>query len=543
MSDNKLPSDLTPKTVNTPKELIPVVSGAEAVIAVDVGYRDIKIVELRQKQGSSDWQLERSEILDFSRENSEEEDKAKISVLKKFFAERNIKKAKVVCLINDANVLNKRILTPLMSTPELKEAIHWKTKEYINFPLSQACIDFKIIGKVEVENETKDEILVVACPQKTINDYLSLFEEVKVLPTSFVSLAIAIEHSLCEIGLKENETVAFVDLGATHTELQIFKDKKFKFGRKLPVNCNAITKALTTVLQGPAGKIALSLEEAEIIKKECGLPLPSNDAVCSKTITANQVLSLIRPEIEKLVSEIEHSFYYYREEFQAGKVDRLILVGAGANLKGLAAFLSKELAIGVEVAEHAVFFAAMGAARSITEQLKTRQKEINLLPVEIKEQNKLLIRRLAVEVIVTVFILVYSLFLLGLKVAIIGMNKRLEATKAQIYSLRYKQQEAYFKGIISQIYSREPGWRDCFLELSNIIGENIYLTHLSYIKDELTLEGVVISKSDSAESILSSLLLKLEKGIFRNVNLIESKKQKDNPRANSREFIIRCQVE
>ncbi|MEW6008539.1 MAG: pilus assembly protein PilM [Candidatus Omnitrophota bacterium] len=539
MTDNELQLNLTPNTIYTREQAV----SAEAVIGIDIGYRDIKIAELRRKRTNDEWQVESCEILDFSQSKSEDENKVKINILKKFFEDKNIKKAKVACLINDANVLNKRILTPLLSDSELKEAIHYKTKEYINFPLSEASIDFKIIGKVEVENETKDEILVVACPQKAINDYLSLFKELRILPTSFVSLAVAIEHNLSTVNPKDNETVAFVDLGATHTELQIFKERKFKFGRKLPVIANAITKALTTVLQGVTGKIALTFEEAEIIKKECGLPQASNETVCSKTITANQVLSLIRPEIEKLVSEIEHSFYYYREEFQAGKVDRLILLGAGANLKNLAQFLAKELGIGVEVAENATFFASIGVARSIIEQLKTRQKEINLLPKEIKEQNQLLIRRLTFEVIITVFILTYILFLLGLKVATIGMHKRLEAIKAQIYSLRYKQQEAYMKGIISQVYSREPLWHDCFVELSNIIGENVYLTRLSHLKDELTLEGVVVSKTDTTESILSDLMLKLEKGIFKNVSLIESKTQKDDTKPNVGEFIIKCQIE
>ncbi|MBU2541593.1 MAG: pilus assembly protein PilM [Candidatus Omnitrophica bacterium] len=561
----KLVSKIKATSISLLGEVLPVGLEVELIVAVDIGCQDIKVVQFKRQRRGGDWYLSSSEMIAISStrgndKTDKEKNKEIIKALKKVFADKDLKRTKVICVVGDIKGIEKRILTPLISDNELKQAIHWKMKDFINFSLEEACIDFKIIGKVDVEGETKDEIFTVAFSKDTINHYLYLFKEVKVTPSSFVSLSTCIEYNLLKPDTAGDETVAFVDLGTSHTQLIINRGSKFVFSRQLPVTGSSITKAMTTVLETQKGRVTLSFAEAEQIKKECGIPKAGSESIAGKNITCSQVLSLIRPEIEKLASEITHSFDYYYEEFQASSVSRLVLIGRGANLKGVDAFLAQSLGILVELGDPfsqvpssdyrsqeelnkaVTFFACIGAAKSMINQFKTGTPEINLLPEEIKEQNKLFIKRLTSELIITLFVIMALVIFLGMKFAHSGMIRRLGAIEAQIYSQRYRQKEASLKGIVGQIYAREPRWMEVFREISNVIPKNIYLERLSYDKEELLFEGVIISKIESTEDVLSDFMLSLEKGIFKNVSLIQSKRVKDEkfPRV---EFKLKCQVE
>ncbi len=546
-------------------KMFPIGLDAGIVVAVDIGYQDIKIVKFKKQSRGGDWCLSDSEMIPItSRTDSDKvtkiRDKEIIRVLKKTFADKNLKKAKVVSVVDDIKGVEKRILTPLISTSELKEAIHWKMKDFIHFPLEESYIDFKIMGKIDIEGETKDEILAVAFSKDTIDHNLHFFKEAKVIPSSFVILPTCIEHNFPTSEVGKDKTVVYVDLGATHTQLIIFKDNKFVFSRQLPVTGNSISNAMATVLETQKGRVTLSFAEAEEIKKEHGIPEAGTESIPGRNITCSQVMSLIRPEIEKLVSEITHSFDYYYEEFQASSVSRVVLIGRGANLKGIDSFLSQGLGISVELGSISeevpvsdskmqeeknravTFFACIGAARSMIHELKTGLKAINLLPEEIKEQSKLFIRRLTSEVIITLLVMVGLVVFLGMSFAKSAMTRRLAAVETQIYSQRYRQKEASLKGVVNQIYAREPRWGEVFREVSNLIPKNIYLRRISYDQDVLVFDGVIISKIESTEDVLSDFMLSLEKGIFKSVSLIQSEriKDEDSPRT---EFQLKCQVE
>lgn len=531
---------------------------AEDLVALDIGFSDIKAANYKQGLEAKGWELVNCQILPLPQIA---EEKARrdgiVRILEDIFFENAGKKTEVICVINDVQAIEKRLVTPLMSESELKEAIFWKMKDFINFPLEDAYIDFRIMGQVKVEGETRYEIFALAFPKETINYYLTLFKEAKVAPTVFVSTVSCLGQSLAAIEVKKDETIAFVDLGAQHSELIIFKNKKFIFSRQLPVTGNGITKSLAAVLDSASGRVALTFEDSERLKLSCGIPAPSNEQVSGVNITCNQVLSLIRPEIEKLASEIEHSFDYYREEFGPSKIGSLCLIGSGANLKGLDIFLGKQLNMIVKkgsllsdeensrygISNPCAVFSCLAGAKTIIGKGTSGFLDINLLPNEIRNRKKLFIRRLALEVVATVLVLSVLLGIVWVKLAAAGINKRIGAIKVQIYSLQYLQRESFLQGLIAQIYAREPRWSDVFKEISNIIPENIRLKRLAYDKDELYLEGEVLLGPGSNEEALSGFIVALGKGIFKNISLIESKKIEDSTKLGRTQFKLKCQVE
>ena len=68
-------------------------------------------------------------------------------------------------------------------------------------------------------------------------------------------------------------------------------------------------------------------------------PLERKD---KESINLSKISFLVRPVLEKLVAEISRSLDYYKSQFHAERIDRLLLTGGGANLTDIASYLSDD---------------------------------------------------------------------------------------------------------------------------------------------------------------------------------------------------------
>ena len=156
------------------------------------------------------------------------------------------------------------------------------------------------------------------------------------------------------------------------------------------------------------------------------------DQWIEEKISTSQILSLIRPKLEQLAGDIESSLDFYREESRGGTVNRILLFGGGSVLGGLAPFLSQQLGIKVEVGHvlegikvspdvHAqepsmtgLFGMAIGAAAGEVKGFGlSRAKNINLLPVELKEETRRLVENVSLKAVMTAVVVMAGLFLCG----------------------------------------------------------------------------------------------------------------------------------
>lgn len=90
---------------------------------------------------------------------------------------------------------------------------------------------------------------------------------------------------------------------------------------------------MTSALSTKTGKVELTLQEAEWVKNEFGIPSASEEYLIKEKITANQAISLLRPKLEQLSREISRSFDFFYDKNKSGKIDRIILIGGGTMLK------------------------------------------------------------------------------------------------------------------------------------------------------------------------------------------------------------------
>lgn len=467
---------------------------------------------------------------------------------------------KVYGVVNCPQTIVRNIIAPHMPAQELKEAIKWEIKNYVPFPMEEAVLDFEVLGEIVDKGVRKLNVLVAVSPRKTVSDILSVFFEEGIKVAALIPAPIALQNFIVRssLGGDTEKAVAFLELGAGITELNIHKDGRLQFSRKLPLAGCDITKALTETLSSERGQTALSLEEAEKIKKEYGLPVSGGQAWTEDKISAQQILSLVRPCVEQLAVEIERSFDYYREESHGGRVGRIILGGGGARLKGLKEFLQAELGVDVGMADDLEMTFPMtpedkghGALRPCQWNLALgaafaglHAKGINLLPSEIKEEGRRFIERISLNAAMAAVVTTAFLAYLGGHMHLAMLQRKMEVLQTEHGRLLPSLKGFEEKALIGNIVGNKPHWEDVLKEISNLIPSYMYLTEIKEESDIVYLSGAILKNAQQGQTdeiLLSDFMLTLEKGILKNVTLVSTEKI-EGPQATSI-FKIKAEVE
>ncbi len=518
------------------------------IIGIDIGSSFIKAAQLASKDDKS--YLIKTDLKEIHKAaggaGGEEEI---VSALRYLLRDIDIKKSKIIVSINCPHTAIKKITAPYMPRTELMEGIKLEVKNYFPFTTDESLLDFQILGDIVEKRVRKYEVIVAVSPKKTVEKYLSVLGKAGVKPASLICTSCALQKISEHLDIGKDRTTCFVDIGELYTELVILSGRSLVFSRKIPIAGVDFTKAMTGVLVSDRGKTELSLDEAEKIKREVGIPAEDESKIIGDKISTSQILSMLRSPLEQLVSEIERCFDYYREEAAGGKINSLVLFGGGASLTGLVKFLSEELGIEVRMGDPLEGFKSEPEGtrerRGISYRLElaigaalTAGRGINLLPLEMKEETKRIIKRGTLVAVTTAVIFISVLLYIGMKIQLGSFENRISVAEKELLSLQPQLRRAKACHMADMVLVNEPHWEDLFKELSNLIPDRIYLTSLSLKDNIITMKG--IASSEDGEQLISDFILTLENGIFKNVKLVKTTDLEGQPGS---EFELICWVE
>ena len=518
------------------------------VAGLDIGSSSVKLAQfVETKEGLRLIKADCKEIRLTGEGPAKDEEV--ISALKHLFKGIDAGKFRIIATVNCPQTALKKITAPSIPKAELNEGIRLEAKNYFPFPVEESLLDFEILRDVTEGGARKYEVAVAVCPVGTVNRYLSILEKAGIKPDSLIPSSYALQK-LAEHGCnEEGKTLCFVDIGAFNTELIISKGKSLMFSRRIPVAGSDFTRALTGALVSDRGRLQLSWEEAENIKQEAGIPGAEESRIIGGKISTAQILSMLRSPLEHLAGEIERCFDYYAEETGGSKIDALVLFAGGSCLRGLAGFLSE--ALGIEVTRGDCL-SGLKADREASAQLSavsqrldlavgaalSGAKGINLLPAEIKERAKRVFKRGAFEGAATAVIFTILLTFIGMKIQLNIFFKKVSVTELELLSLNPQLDIIRAQSLAERVLVEEPYWEDVFKELSSLIPAYVYMTDFAMKDNVLTMKGIIDSKD--GQQVLTDFMLTLEKGLFNNVKLVESKGLAGRPGI---EFELTCWID
>lgn len=511
----------------------------EYILGLDIGSSSIKSGLFKKQQDGL--YLVKLKVAEIAQEAQ------RALALREALSGIDVKNCETIAVFNSAQTMAKRILVPLMPYAELKEAISLESKNYFPFPVIDSLIDFQIIGEAAEKGIKKIELLLVVCPRQLMQEHLRLFTQAGIRPVRAIHSSLALYNLLRLKGLKGGLSAAALDIGKSFCDLIIVRDEKLVFSRKIPLCADDFTRAATGALFSASGKVQLTYAEAERIKKERGLIWEGGQDLIENKITPAQLFSLLRPLGEKLANEIERSFDFYREEAGVGKVDKLVLFGGGARLKGLDKFLSESLSMEVEI------FSSLeglkmkeGLAEGAAEVNRIAiaagaglggASGVNLLPPEITQEMKKAVRKATLKAGLSAAATILLLIFAGMRIQLASINKKIAAAKLELSALQQRFGSPESWGLMRRIIESAPYSEDVLKEISNVIPDQICLKEIRMEKRSLIVTGIILSLNNP-EEILSRFIHSLEQGIFKNVRFakIESGQA-------AKEFSLRMEVE
>lgn len=256
-----------------------------------------------------------------------------IDAIKELIATHKIRSKQVAISVSGHSVITKKISMPQMSPAELEQNIRWEAEQFIPFDISDVYMDYQVITQSS-RQQGNMEIALVAVKKEIIDVYTRILAQAGLVPIICDADSFALETMFRNnYDMPQGKTIALIDMGATKTNINIFKNGVSNFTRDLTIGGIQFTNEIQK-------QLGVSREEAEILKVSC----------FSKNMNRDQnapaeVLKSIRNIGSMVASEIQRSFDFYASTNSDNSPEHIFLTGGSSILPPLEEILKTRLRV------------------------------------------------------------------------------------------------------------------------------------------------------------------------------------------------------
>ncbi len=313
------------------------VFNSRRILGVDIGTVSLKAIELEKKGQdilmSNYGILETTGYLERSNEALqtsslkvvEKEVAAKLAVLLK---EMKPQTKQAIGSIPLFLVFSTTLEIPLLDYKETAKIVNFQAKNYLPLPVSEITLDWWRTGEFENQRGQRfQRIFVVAIPHDVIDKYKRIFRLAGLRLAALEVESAALNRVLAPAGA----VAAIVDIGAESTSVSITENGELKHNGQFDYGGLSLTYAI-------ARSLDITNKRAEELKKRRGLAGAEGEYELSTSLV---------PFLDVIIQETKRICEVYERTYNK-KVERLILVGGGANLKGLNDYFGQQLGVRAE---------------------------------------------------------------------------------------------------------------------------------------------------------------------------------------------------
>lgn len=303
------------------------------LFGLDIGSHSIKLVEL--KKGRKDYKLKGFAIKylpkDTIIDGAVMDSVALVEGLKGILADYKPSSKYVSLSVPGQGVIVRTINVPLVTEEELANSIQWETEQYLPFNIKDVYIDFKILGESQ-DSPGQMNVLIVAAKKEVIDDYILAISEVG-LEALVVDIDVFALQNMYELNypIYEDKVSLLCNLGAAFTNVNIVKAGNSLLTRTINYGGNKITEEIQKNLN-------VTFEEAEKIK------IGEEQNYDKKLVD-----EIIDAQIEDILSEFKKTMDYFLTQYSNEVVDKVVLFGGMAKLKGMVEKIKEKVGITVEL--------------------------------------------------------------------------------------------------------------------------------------------------------------------------------------------------
>ncbi len=418
---------------------------------------------------------------------------------------------------------------PHMSRTDMRGAIDIEIMKNAASGLPGGASDFSVS---EAGKDGSHRVVAVVGRREAINGKIALFENTGLGVRGFLTTGFALESLLKSAEIPHGEeNFLFINLGASITSLNFFKNSTLAMSREIFSGSDDITMALCRSVWTEKGSVDVSYENAENIKRTFGLMENAPEVIAGR-IPSSQLSALIRPFIERLLKEINRLIGQTGGDAGVPGIRKIYLCGGGAKLKGLPEAVQKETGI-----ETLVFDPGKALRMALPpEELKVINDEgfdfsvacglalckkpgIDLVPNSIKVLQRASRLKKGALVGSVIIALTAGGYYVSVSSAVDEYNRLLKDGRRQIEplldKLEYGDELMYWRERVSERertflkYSRQPSFHGILKELSNITPQGVKLVKMELDDSSgpkmMKIEGLAASSEADLGSYLTSL--------------------------------------
>lgn len=309
-------------------------------LSVELGGHRIKVVLLEKAGGGISILKEAVHSVP----DSENSKALRVKFLKDFADQHGVHSRKISVAISDPAVITtKNTILPVMPAAELPSAILWHAKEEGSVNEENEFFNYEVVKEFSSDDTGKQcAVNYSVVNSKELDQYLTLFIRSGFEVTQVTTVPLDYTKILAGLGAGAAPK-AVLDVGYNHTTLSIYQNGKMVFIRSLSFALGKARAALNDPLfLGAKYKTPEADQEIEKAFRTFGIPVEGSGSP-EEPERAPQFWGLMRPLLEGLVRELRYSLTYFMSNFKEDKPASVFLAGHGAEIKGLDAFLAKEL--------------------------------------------------------------------------------------------------------------------------------------------------------------------------------------------------------
>jgi len=311
-------------------------------LGIDIGTTSVKIVEARRGTkgpevvnyglleagdylGRANSALQTSALQLFERET--------VDLLRLTLKKMNTRATRAVFSIPIFSYFYTVIDLPQMTESEIGKNIEHQARQYVPFPSAELFVEWIRMDEYEdARGVMHTPVFFMAIPKEQVQKYRAIADALGLDLRSLEMESMSTVRSL--VG-NDASPALIVDIGSRSTAIAFARKGKIAFAAQSDFAGASLTQAI-------ASSLNINPRRAEELKCEKGIAGSGADYELS---------TLMMPFLDVIMNEVKKARGAYERQFPfSSKLERVILTGGGANLKGLESYVKRELDLPVGIA-------------------------------------------------------------------------------------------------------------------------------------------------------------------------------------------------
>ena len=261
--------------------------------------------------------------------------------LRAMWAEHKLPTRVRLGIANQRIVVRTLHLPPLDDEKALAAAVRVEAPDHIPMPIDEAVLDFQVLGVVDTPQGPRTRVVIVAVRREMVERFADAVRAAGLQIEGIDLSAFGMVRALSADSAGDGEGVLYVNVAGL-TNVAVASGSDCLFTRAASGGMDALVHTL-------AERRALTAEHARQWLEHVGLETPIEDVEGDAEVVV-AARAVLEEGVHQLADTIRNSLNFYRMQEGAQDVSRVVLTGPALAVPGLAARLSSELRLPLDVA-------------------------------------------------------------------------------------------------------------------------------------------------------------------------------------------------